>query len=290
METQLKKKCEITTKWLGPKPEHSQEIRVLNRIVTWEQDGIGYEADPRHVEVMVEELGFASYAVVGTPGTSTEGRTKEDDNEQLDQDDSTKYRALVARANYLSPDRADIIVAAKELAKSMAIPCRGDMIRLKRLVRFLVGQPRMQVMFSCQEAQRTMVGHIDADWAGDKDSRKSTPGGCITVGSHLVKGWSTTQALVALSSAEGELYAALRASAETLGFIAMAKDWGYALQGNIYGDASAALGIIHRKGLGKTLHINTSYPWIQEVAAQRRFTFAKVMGKANPADLYTKHL
>ena len=34
--------------------------------------------------------------------------------------------------------------------------------------------------------------------------------------------------LVALSSAESELHAALRAFAETLGLIAMAKDWGYA--------------------------------------------------------------
>ena len=62
------------------------------------------------------------------------------------------------------------------------------------------------------------------------------------------------------------------------------------LSGNIYGDASVAFGIIHRTGLGKTRHINTSYLWIQEVAAQRRLAFAKVLGKENPADLYTKCL
>ena len=279
MEVQLKRKYEIKTKWLGPGPQHSQEVRVPNRIVTWEQEGIGYEADPRHVEVILEELGLNSCSIVGTPGTSSEGRTKEEDKELVNPDESTRYRALVARVNYLSLDRADISFSVQELVKSMAKPCRGDLVRFKRLGRYLAGRPRMQVMFRWQGAQQVMVGYTDADWPGDKDSRKSTSGGCITIGSHLIKGWSKTQSLVALSSAESELYASFRSSAETLGLISMAKDWGYMLSGNIYGDASAAFDIIHRKGLRKTRHINISYLWIQEVAAQRRLAFAKVLGK-----------
>ena len=65
---------------------------------------------------------------------------------------------------------------------------------------------------------------------------------------------------------------------------------GYVLKGCILGDASAALGIIHRRGLGKTRHIDTSYLWVQQVAAQRRLAYSKVLGKDNPADLYTKHV
>ena len=59
--------------------------------------------------------------------------------------------------------------------------------------------------------------YSDADWAGCKATRKSTIGGCIMVGNHNVKGWSKTQTLVALSSGESELYAILKAAAETLG-------------------------------------------------------------------------
>ena len=289
METCLKRKYEIKTKWLGPGKQHSQEIRVLNRIITWESEGIGYEADPRHVEILVEELGFASCATVGTPGTSIEGKTKEEDKEQLSKDEEIKYGALVARANYLAPDRADIAYSVKELAKSMAKPCRGDWVRLKRLGRYLAGRPRMQVMMQWQGTQQVMVGYTDADWAGDKEARRSTSGGCVTFGTHLIKGWSKTQSLAALSSGESELYATLRTSSETFGLMAMAKDLGYVLKGNIYGDASVALGIIHRKGLGKTRHIDTSYVWIQEVAAQRRMVFGKILGKENSADLYTKY-
>ena len=110
------------------------------------------------------------------------------------------------------------------------------------------------------------------------------------LGAHTLKGWSKTQALIALSSGESELYAALKASAETLGLVALLKDLGYGVSGEVWGDASAALGIINRRGLGKTRHIDTSYLWIQEVAAQRRLVFNKVLGKDNPADVLTKYV
>ena len=40
----------------------------------------------------------------------------------------------------------------------------------------------------------------------------------------MFKGWSQTQSLVALSSAESEFCVVLNASAESLGMIAMTKD------------------------------------------------------------------
>ena len=67
-------------------------------------------------------------------------------------------------------------------------------------------------------------------------------------GRHAPKGWSKTQALIALSSGESELYAALKASAEALGLVSLLNDLGYTVKGGIWGDASAALGIINRKG------------------------------------------
>ena len=110
------------------------------------------------------------------------------------------------------------------------------------------------------------------------------------LGTHLLKGWSKTQTLVALSSGESELYATLKAASEGLGMISIAKDLGIQLDGDVWGDASAALGIIKRRGLGKTRHIDTGLLWIQEVAAEKRLKVGKVLGRDNPADLYTKYL
>ena len=48
--------------------------------------------------------------------------------------------------------------------------------------------------------------------------------------------------------------------------------------------------MIHRKGLGRTRHIDTGLLWDQETAATKRLAFNKVLGTVNPADLLTKYL
>ena len=105
------------------------------------------------------------------------------------------------------------------------------------------------------------------------------------LGSHVLKGWAKTQSLIALSSGESELYATLRAASEGLGIQSIAKDIGIDLRGEVWADASAALGIIKRRGLGKTRHIDTGYLWIQQTAAEKRLKFGKILGRDNPADL-----
>ena len=65
------------------------------------------------------------------------------DGETLSAEEATLYRAIVARANYLSMDRPDVQYATKELCRAFAQPKRNDYSRLKRLGRYLVGCPRL---------------------------------------------------------------------------------------------------------------------------------------------------
>ena len=102
--------------------------------------------------------------------------------------------------------------------------------------------------------------------------------------------WCKTQAVVALSSAEAELYGLVRSSAETMGLISMYKDRGTHMNGVVLGDASAALAIVARRGLGKLRHLYTNFLWIQEKAAKGDLSFEKVAGVDNAADLFTKTL
>ena len=95
---------------------------------------------------------------------------------------------------------------------------------------------------------------------------------------------------MALSSGESEFYAALEASAEALGMMAVMGGFGWHMHGEVHGDASAALGIINRKGLGRTRHIDPGLLWIQQTAAEKRLSYHKVLGSDNPADLMTKYL
>ena len=73
----------------------------------------------------------------------------------------------------------------------------------------------------------------------------------------MFKFWSKTQAVVALSSAEAELGAAVKATQEILGIMSLWKDIGEIAQGHVMGDSSAAIGIIRRMVLGRVRHLNT---------------------------------
>ena len=110
------------------------------------------------------------------------------------------------------------------------------------------------------------------------------------IGRHLVKSFSKQQKVVALSSAEAETYALVLASCETLGIQAYAADLGIGLEAEMFADASAALGIIARAGLGKVRHLRTQALWLQETRQEGRLKFTKVPGEANPADAGTKYM
>ena len=73
------------------------EITILNRILRWNSRGLEYDADPRHVGVFLKQMDMTECKVASTPGTEEEGQTKEDHDEKLSQEDSSSYRALIAR-------------------------------------------------------------------------------------------------------------------------------------------------------------------------------------------------
>ena len=104
-------------------------------ILTWTKDGISYEADPRHAEIVIDELGLKDAKGVVTPGTTEDGATKDNNEKQLDDHHPSKYRAIVARLNYLTSDRPDISLSVKEFARSMSSPSEGGQEKLKRLGR-----------------------------------------------------------------------------------------------------------------------------------------------------------
>ena len=58
----------------------------------------------------------------------------------------------------------------------------------------------------------------------------------------------------------------------------------------MYADASAALGVVHRKGLSRIRHLDTNTLWVQQAAYTKRIQYLKVLGTLNPADIFTKHL
>ena len=130
----------------------------------------------------------------------------------------------------------------------------------------------------------------DSDFAGCMKSRKSTSAGVIMLGTHLIKTWSTNQAVIALSSGEAEYYSLVRAGSVALGMESLLRDLGMQDTGKIalHTDASAAIGISNRIGIGKVRHIEVNQLWLQEKVAAGKFQVIKVPTDSNLADAFTK--
>ena len=112
----------------------------------------------------------------------------------------------------------------------------------------------------------------------------------MLIGQHLIKSWSSTQPVIALSSAEAELYALVKGATQAVGLASMLQDLDVDTHTKIYIDSSAAFCITHRAGLGKTRHIQTQYLWVQDKVQDKSLGVSKVHTQDNPADILTKHL
>ena len=190
----------------------------------------------------------------------------------LTETQATAYRALAARANYLALDRTDIAYATKELCRDFAKPTSASLQALKHCVRYLKHHPRLVWRFDYDPDTTECTVSVDTEFAGCHKTRRSTSDGFISLGSHTLRHWSVTQATIALSSAEAELVGLVRGAAQSLGFQAMMRDAGFECALNLQTDATAAIGICRRRGIGKIRHLAVSDLWIQEKLQQHVFS------------------
>ena len=171
----------------------------------------------------------------------------------------------------------------------MSAPTDVGLAALKRLVRFLFGRKRLVFRYPGQRVGM-LECYSDTDWACCPKTRKSTSGGCLMLGSHLRKTWSSTQPSISLSSSEAEYYGVVRAAGTAIGQQTLMEDMGINVGVRVWTDSSAAMGLCGRSGLGRLRHVQTHTLWVQERVRTGAIQLRKVNGLFNPADLFTKHL
>ncbi len=163
----------------------------------------------------------------------------------------------------------------------------------KMLGRYMKGSPRYLSNFHYQRRINKLAVYVDTDHVGCLRTRRSTSGGVILLGQHCIKGWSSTQKAVALSSGEAELDGVVEGGAGGLGCNSLLEDLGLT-KGieviEIMTDSSAALGIGCTRGLGKVRHVALNQLWIQDKITKGEITLRKCKGIESPADMLTKHL
>ena len=190
-----------------------KSIKTLIRRLHWGKRRIVYQHDPRHVYVLVKDLGLEHGNSLQTP--ETPDVTEEEESEPLSQVRHHKYRSQVARCLVLSQDRADITFFANDLCQKMSSPTKKSLAKLKRLARYLKREKQWGQVFKYGKTVEEVTTFADSDWAGCKEIRKSSSAGVVMLGGHTLKAYTRKQKIIARSSAEAELYAAALVASES---------------------------------------------------------------------------
>ena len=156
LEGELSKAYEIKTQKLGLAKGWERQGKVLNRIVSCTDEGWTIETDPRHAELIVEQLGVAEARAVVSPGIDGAAEDDEDDDVDIVGPDLSRFRGVAARCNYLSFDRPDMQFATKEICREMSKPTTGSLRRLRRIGCYLKGAKRLVWDFKMQDDTDTI--------------------------------------------------------------------------------------------------------------------------------------
>ena len=114
-------------------------------------------------------------------------------------------------AAYLSLDIPELFFGVKDATRGLSNPQERDVQIFKRIARYFKNKIRMAQKVDWQPRPSRIEVFSDSDFAGCRRTRKSTSGVAIMMGKHCVVTRCTGQSVIALSSGEAELYAAVLA-------------------------------------------------------------------------------
>nr|GFC96141.1 retrovirus-related Pol polyprotein from transposon TNT 1-94 [Tanacetum cinerariifolium] len=117
--------------------------------------------------------------------------------------DATKYHSMIGALMYLTSSRPDKIHATCLFARYQAKPTEKHLKEVKRIFRYLRGTVNTSLWYT-KDSSFELTGFSDADYAGCKDTFKSTSSGAQLLGEKLVSWSSKKQDCTALSTAEAE--------------------------------------------------------------------------------------
>ena len=125
------------------------------------------------------------------------------------------YQSAVGSLMYaMLGTRPDLAYAVSVVSRYASNPTGTHWKAVKRIFRYIRGTLDLRLTFS--GALEPLAGYTDADWGGDRDTRRSTSGYVFNVGSGAISWSSKRQPTVALSTCEAEYMGQTQAAKEAI--------------------------------------------------------------------------
>nr|GEX21889.1 putative ribonuclease H-like domain-containing protein [Tanacetum cinerariifolium] len=187
--------------------------------------------------------------------------------------------------------KPDIVHATCVCDRYQAHPTEKHLKEVKRIFRYLRGTVNMGLWYT-KDFGFKLTGFLDADYAGCKDTFKSTSGGAQFLGEKLVSWSLKKQDCTSLSTVESEYVSLSACCAQVLWMRTQLIDYGYHFDKiPIYCDSKLAIAIsCNTIQHSRTKHIAVRYHFIKEHVEKGIIELYFVKTDYQLADIFTKAL
>ena len=283
-----------------------EKFLYLKRQFKITEDHCDIRCDRKQYYGLEKELDLFCKAYRKTP--LDQNFTKKDDSPLLEAEEVTKFRSIVGRLMYMASERPDAQFGIQCLARKMSAPTKQALKNAWHLCSYLQGTIDYGVRLSRREKGRSVLdtreeeeinngpAHLvevltDADYAGNRDDRKSTTSFQVYIDGNLIESRVRTQKAIALSSGESEFVAVVAGCSDGMLIKHLLnKMTGGSCLMKVRTDSSAARSMVQRQGIGRVRHLDASLLWVQQKESERAFSIAAIPSELNSADIGTKSL
>jgi hypothetical protein len=224
------------------------------------------------------------------------------------------YRSLVGALIHIArTTRPDIMYHAHFLARFVNCSDISHWNAAIRVLTYLYHNDYHIVYRASPAAKFVLHGYSDSDWLGDFASTTngySTSGNILFLGTSPITWSSSKQTVVAMSSAEAELIAAVGATQELIGIRRILTALKFFVDNSIssasvdkdtisyipdkssmYVDNQSAIAIAqHGSNSKRTRHFTLNYHFLRDWFNKKLLTYKYVSSKQNIADMFTKNI
>ncbi|XP_033142750.1 uncharacterized mitochondrial protein AtMg00810-like [Brassica rapa] len=117
--------------------------------------------------------------------------------------ETSYFRSLAGKLQYLTLTRPNLQFSVNYICQKMHQPSVSDFSILKRILRYVKGTFDMGISIK-GHTDSTLICYSDSDWAGCKDTRRSTGGLCTMLGTNVISWSAKRHDTVSKSSTEAE--------------------------------------------------------------------------------------
>jgi hypothetical protein len=255
-----------------------------------------YITDMLHRFKMTDCSGVTTPMDPGCQLSKTQSPTTDEDKEAMI---NVPYINAVGALMYLAvATRPDISYTVAKLAQFNTCPGTAHWKAVKHLFRYLKYTIDLKLTYKPTSGDNHISAevfrtYVDADHAGCLDTRRSTSGYFLKMGTGAVSWSSKKQTSVAWSSTEAEYIAASTAGQETVWMRGLLRELGFKINDPslILVDNQSAITVAKNpEHHGRMKHVDIRYHWIRQEIRRKNISIHYVPTGQNTADILTKPL